>query len=69
MDPTVVMAQHQDLDILGLRRAEAEQDQLEAVAQRQVDERPDHADTSTDESEQTTAHGNSSSGGICWSRP
>jgi hypothetical protein len=37
-----LVAQHQNLDFLGLCRAEAEQDQLEAAAQRQVDERPDH---------------------------
>jgi hypothetical protein len=30
-----LVAQHQDLDFLGLRRPEAEQDQLEAAAQRQ----------------------------------
>jgi hypothetical protein len=39
-----LVAQHQDLDLLGLRRPTAEQDQLEAAAQRQVDERPDHTD-------------------------
>jgi hypothetical protein len=37
-----LVAQHQDLDLLGLRRPEAERDQLEAAPQRQVDERPDH---------------------------
>jgi hypothetical protein len=37
-----LVAQYQNLDFLGLCRAEAEQDQLEAAAQRQVDERPDH---------------------------
>jgi hypothetical protein len=37
-----LVSQHQDLDLLGLRRPEAEQDQLKAAAQRQVDERPDH---------------------------
>jgi hypothetical protein len=37
-----LVAQHQDLDLLGLRGPEAEQDQLKAAAQRQVDERPDH---------------------------
>jgi len=39
-----LVAQHQDLDLLGLRRPEAEQNQLKAAAQRQVDERPDRTD-------------------------
>jgi hypothetical protein len=33
-----LVAQHQDLDLVGLRRPEAERDQLEAAPQRQVDE-------------------------------
>jgi hypothetical protein len=33
-----LMAQHQDLDLLGLSRATAEHDQVEDAAQRQVDE-------------------------------
>jgi hypothetical protein len=37
-----LVAQHQDLDLLGLRRPEAKQDQRKGTAQRQVDERPDH---------------------------
>jgi len=37
-----LVSQHQDLDLLGVGRPEAEQDQLKAAAQRQVDERPDH---------------------------
>jgi hypothetical protein len=37
-----LVAQHQDLDLLGLGRPAAEHDQLKDVAQRQVDERPDH---------------------------
>jgi hypothetical protein len=32
-----LVAQHQDLDLLGLRRPEAKQDQLNGAAQRQVD--------------------------------
>ena len=52
-----LVAQHQDLDLLGLLRPKAEQDQLQAAAQRQVDERPDH-ETSTGEGEQATAHRN-----------
>jgi hypothetical protein len=36
-----LVSQHQDLDLLGLCRPEAKQDQLKAAAQRQVDERPD----------------------------
>ncbi len=47
-------AQYQDLDLPGFRRAEAEHDQLEATAQRQVDERPDH--TSAKEGEQARTH-------------
>jgi hypothetical protein len=37
-----LVAEHQDLDLLGVRRPTAEQDQLKGTAQRQVDERPDH---------------------------
>jgi hypothetical protein len=37
-----LVSQHQDLDLLGFRRPEAEQDQLKDTAQRQVGERPDH---------------------------
>ena len=55
-----LLAQHQDLDLLGLCRPDAQQDQLKDTAQRQVDERPNHADTSADQSEQTTAHRNPS---------
>jgi hypothetical protein len=64
-----LVAQHQDLDLLGLPRPKAKQDQLEATAQRQVDERPDHADTSAADDEQAKAHRNPSSGDSCWSRP
>src|SRR6266568_3234911 len=39
-----LVAQHQNLNLLGLCRPTAEQDQLEAAAQRQVDERPNHTD-------------------------
>ena len=37
-----LVAQHQDLDLLGLCRPTAEHDQLKDAAQRQVDERPDN---------------------------
>jgi hypothetical protein len=47
-----LVAEHQGLDLLGLRRPEAEQDQLEAAAQRQVDERPDHNPSPRGEGEQ-----------------
>jgi hypothetical protein len=36
------VTQHQDLDLVGLSRSAAEHDQLEDMAQRQVNERPDH---------------------------
>jgi hypothetical protein len=49
------VAQHQDLDLLGLSRSAAEHDQLKDAAQRQIEERPDHRHLAA-ESEQATAH-------------
>jgi hypothetical protein len=37
-----LMAEDQDLNLLGVRRAPAEHHQLKDATQRQVDKRPDH---------------------------
>ena len=55
------VAQDQDLDFLGLSRPAAEHDQLEDVAQRQVEERPDHRHPSRGR-QGTTAHRSLSQG-------
>ena len=55
------VTQHEDLDFLGLSRSAAEHDQLEDVAQRQVEERPDHRHLSRGR-QGTTAHRSPSQG-------
>src|SRR6266498_575159 len=63
-----LVAQHQKLNLLGLCRPTAEQDQLEAAAQRQVDERPNHTDLRQGRREART-HRSPPSSRTCWSRP
>jgi hypothetical protein len=45
-----LVAEDQDLDLLGVRRPPAEHQQLEKAAQRRVDERPDHPQLQRDDS-------------------
>ena len=56
------VTQDEDLDLLGLSRSAAEHDQLEDVAQRQVEERPQTTGTPAEEGEQATAHPSPSQG-------
>jgi hypothetical protein len=55
------VTQHKDFDFLGLGRSAAEHDQLEDLAQRQVEERPDHRHPSRGR-QGTTAHRSPSQG-------
>jgi hypothetical protein len=45
-----LVAEDQDLDLLGVRRRPAEHHQLEKAVQRQVDERSDHPHLQQDDS-------------------
>jgi hypothetical protein len=56
-----LVTQHEDFDFLGLGRSAAEHDQLEDVAQRQVEERPNHRHPSRG-IQGTTAHRSPSQG-------
>jgi hypothetical protein len=64
-----LVAQHQDLDLLGRRRPETKQGQLKGTAQRQVDKRPDHNPSPRGEGKQARTDRSPSPRHACWSRP
>jgi len=64
-----LVSQHQDLDLLGLCRPEAKQDQLKAAAQRQVDETTRRHQPPPTKTSKRRRIVTPSSSGTQWSRP